>query len=185
MAKKKHLILRKRPCSIGNSINTRGEMHGEESVPGCDIPLSGLRLEEGELNALVGDEGAYDALFVRGKKGELDTPRFKDCKPLQLMGKFDDCAVTFFVGADDDNEVAIGEAKLGRIVLEPELGGLTAMSVQVQGTPPVDDMARLIAFLNGDIEAKLTFGKKAEKSDKQKDLDLGASSATSGEDQDA
>lgn len=180
MTKRKHLILKKRPCTIGNSINTRGEMHGEESVSACDVPLKSLMLEEGELNALLGDDGAFDALFVRGKKGELAMPRFRDCKPLKLTGKFEDCGATFFVGGDDDAEVEIAKAKLGNISLEPQVGGLTLMCVQVQGTPPVEDMARLIAFLNGDIDAKLVFGKKAEKSDKQKDLDLGSTAATNG-----
>lgn len=183
MAKKKHLILRKRPCTIGNSINTRGEMHGEETVPGFDIPLHSLMLEEGELNALLGDKGAFDALFIRGKKGELAAPRFKDCKPLKLEGKFEDCAATFFIGSDDDAEVEIGTAKLGNISLEPQLGGLTLMCVQVQGTPKPSEMARVMAFLNGDIEAKLVFGKKAEKNDKQKDLELGATAATNGKDE--
>lgn len=182
MAKRKHLILRKRPCSIGNEMKARGALDGEEAVPRYDFALRGLMLEAPELNALVGDDGAHGALFIRGKKGELDSPRFKDCKPLQLTGKFEDCAVTFFVGADDDSEVAIQSALLSNISLEPQIGGLTAMSAKVQGTPPVEDTARLIAFLNGDIDAKLVFGKKAEKNDKQKDLELGSTAATNGHD---
>lgn len=173
MAKRKVLNLKKRPCKIGLGINTRTEKHGDDDVPACDIPLEGVMLEAKELDALLGD-GAHKALFASAGKGSVDEPRLRQLKPLKLKDKFEECAATIFVGMDDAGEVEIENAKLANITLEPQVGGLTAMSLKVQCTPPSDSLGRLFAFLNHDVDAKLSFGKKAEgKSDKQPELPIG------------
>lgn len=57
------LTITPRPCQLGTSINTRTEMHGDESVPACDIPLVGITLDAEELGALLGDPTAHRALY--------------------------------------------------------------------------------------------------------------------------
>lgn len=174
MAKRKHLTLRKMPCKIGSSINIRAEHHGDEDVPACDIAIDGLMLKRDEFNALVGDEHAYDALWSVDKKDKpiLDEPLFKRFKPLQLRDKFDECSAVLELGLNE-TEIELSDISIARIKFEPQVGGLVQTSVQLQCSPPVEDMAQIIAFVNSDTcSVKLTFGRRSEASDKQKDLPL-------------
>lgn len=176
MAKKKLLTLKSRPCKIGPSINTRTEKHGEEDVPACDIPLQGVMLDAGELNTLLGNDKAHEALF---RIGEHDTPEpvFSNLKPLALKDRFEDCWVT--IKLYEDIEIKL-DARLANIKLEPQFGGLTGMNVHVQCTPPVDDMAQLIAFLNAEVEARIVFGRvQVKEADKQAELPMPVPGATS------
>jgi len=167
---KHYLTLTNRHCKIGNSINTRAEKHGDEDVPACDIPLDGILLEREELNALLGDKAAHKSLFQYTKNAP-DEPSFKAFKPFALKDKFEECSVTLLLGISE-MELELTGVKLANIKLEPLTGGQTALSLQVQTTCPVESMAQAIAFLNAEIEAEITFGKKTEKSTKQRELPM-------------
>jgi hypothetical protein len=166
------MLISKRPCKIGTSINTRTEKHGDEDVPACDIPLVGIMLQAEELNALLGDQNAHKSLFAKAKGGAPQEPLFRQLKPFVLRDRFEDGAVTLTLGLNGD-EIEFDDVTLARVTLEPRTGGLTELSVQVQCSPPVEDMARAIAFLNCDADAEIEFGKRAEPAKrKQKDLGL-------------
>lgn len=68
------LNLTKRPAKIGKSVNTRTEMHGEEEVPGQDIPVTGIVLAVEELCALTDEPTAGEGLFKM--EGDQYVPRF-------------------------------------------------------------------------------------------------------------
>jgi hypothetical protein len=170
---KKHLSLRMMACKLGGHVNVRVERHGDDDVPACDITIAGLMLKASEFNLLV-DDDAYDALWCADDDGKpnVEEPLFKRFKPLQLKDKYAECTAEFVLGLEEA-EIALKDITIARIRFEPQVGGLVQTSVQLQCTPPAEDMAKLIAFLNSDTcTVKLTFGKKAEADDQQKDLSL-------------
>lgn len=174
MATKKdhHLItIGRRPCKIGSSVNTRSEKHGDEDVPACDIPLDGIMLEAEELNTLLADPGAHRALFSKPRNGAPQEPMFKQLKPFVLVDKFTGSVELTLAG---QVVLELEDVTLARVRIEPQVGGLTMLSLQVQCAPPVEDMAHVIGFLNSTADVSITFGKRVEKAArKQKDLELG------------
>lgn len=172
------LTLADRPAKIGSSINTRTEKHGDDDVPACDIPLTGIMLEASELDVLLG-KGAHKAFFRDGKG--LVEPRFELLKAFAVREKFlgdvklDQPQIDLVL--DDDNVTLTG------IRLEPQVGGLTMLSCQVQCTPAVDEIAQLIDSLNGEIRVALTFGgRKKPKAKKQTELPMGSHTQEPSED---
>jgi hypothetical protein len=132
----------KRPAQIGPSINTRTEKHGEENVPGVDIPVSGIFLTKEEINILLQDEDAYDALYTDTRSKQLE-PRFMTIEPIRLSDKFTGARVTIAVNGED---LVLKPAKISKISLAPQVGGLTLMSCTVQGNP--SDHTDVLALLN-------------------------------------
>lgn len=132
----------KRPAQIGPSINTRTEKHGNENVPGVDIPVSGIFLEKAEVNTLLQDEDAYDALYTDNRSKQLE-PRFMTIEPIKLSDKFTGARVTIAVNGED---LVLKPAKISKIALAPQVGGLTLMSCTVQGNPA--DHTDVLALLN-------------------------------------
>lgn len=166
------LTLDKRPCRIGSSLNARNEKHGDEDVPALDIPLEGLMLTKEELNALLEDPYAHDALFNHRSKGKVDEPVFRKFKPLVYREKFEEAQVLLTVGLGADIEIEFKGVKLARVTLDPQVGGLTECSVQIQCTPSAETVAQLWPYMNREVDCELSFGKKAVKAEKQKELPL-------------
>jgi len=170
MANNTTLELAERIAKIGGSINTRSERHGDEDVPACDIPLVGFMLEADELDALIG-KGAHKALY-RDAKGNNVEPRFEHVTELAVDQKFVGNVSLDLESIDlelDDENVT-----LAKIRLEPQVGGLTAMSLQVQCTPSTDEIAQLVGSLNREVRAAITFGgRKQPKGKKQPELPMG------------
>lgn len=167
------LTLNQRVCMIGGSVNTRCELHGEESIPALDIPLSAIMLNASELNALLGEPLAHEALFNR-RADHLTEPLFKQLKPFALKDKYEDATVTLTVGLHQ-TPIVLKNVKLSKLKLEPQVGGLTALSLTVQCTPELDErITTLLAFMNHDAQAEIVTGKRATKADQQPELPLGA-----------
>jgi hypothetical protein len=165
-------------------LNSRTEHHGDEDVPACDIALKNLLLNREEIEALLG-EGAWDRLYAKKRNsGMNDFPEIAPFieltkTPFELTHKFEDSRVAIFLGMTDDNEVVLERCKLARIRYEPQNGGLTLVSLQVQATPLAEDMAKLFAHMNSDAHAKVRFGKvEDKKSDKQDELELDVGAET-------
>lgn len=172
------LTLDKRPCRIGNSINTRAEMHGEEAVPAMDIPLVNILLEKSELNDLLGERHAWDCLYET-RKGKPPAPVFaKHFKPFQLLAKFKDCNVTLTAGLHLERVVLTESVKLTKLKLEPQIGGLTALSVTVQ-TPATDSVTALLQYLDAQVDVAIQFGEATEAGEEeQPELDLAPPTST-------
>ena len=137
--------LTKRPAQIGPSINTRTEKLGEENVPGVDIPVSGLMLDKPELNALLQDVDAHDALYTDSRGKQLE-PRFLTIVPIGLQDKYVGAKVTISSASGESESLILKPAKISKIRLDPQVGGLTLMSCTIQGNPP--DHADMLALLN-------------------------------------
>ncbi len=165
------LTLDRRPCKIGISINTRTEKHGEDDVPAMDIPLASIMLTGEELNALLGESHAHDALFnfAAGKPPE---PLLPTLAGFRVKGKFEESSVDIEVGLKAEL-ISLKNVKLSKVTLEPQTGGLTAMAVTVQCTPELDDgVTHLLAFLNAAAHVSVSFGKSDEAEKTQGNLPL-------------
>lgn len=165
------LTLTSRPCKIGPSINARTEKHGDEDVQAFDIPLDGVMLEKEELNALLEDPYAHDALFNHRGGGKVDEPIFRKFRALQFKDKFEEGEAVITVGLGSE-EIRLKDVKLARVTLAPQVGGLTMLSVQVQCRPSTDTIAKVLPYMNHEVEAEVSFGKKVVKSEKQRELPI-------------
>jgi hypothetical protein len=170
------LTITKRGAYMGR-INNRLQRHGEESVTAFDVPLSSMHLEPEELNALLGVPRAHDALFTRGLDGKSPQPTFEDFAPLALAFKLDEVRAELFVGMKHE-PLVFTNAKLARIRLEPQPGGMTLLSATLQIVPDMaKQAAKLLAWQDHDISVDLGEGKRVTDSREQGELDVGAAPA--------
>jgi hypothetical protein len=125
------LSLTKRPAKIGKSVNTRTEMHGQDEVPGQDIPIAGIVLNAEELCAVTDEETAATGFFKMD--GDQYVPRILALDPQTLSHKFSNATVKMSGGGLPVTTYC--NAKIKGIVLEPHAGGMTLMSCTLQVNP--------------------------------------------------
>ncbi len=168
------LDVTKRPASVMH-INTRIEKHGESSVLAADIRVGGIHLEADELNALMDDKHAHASLFKAANgKGKAAEPMFRQLKSFELVDKFENCAAAIGLGLSDI-EVEFEDVKIARVVLDPQVGGLTLMECTVQTEiEDTDDVARLLEHLQSEGSVAILIGAKSipKGAKAQKSLDL-------------
>lgn len=149
--------LAKRPAKIGNAIQSRAELHGEDSVTAIDIALTDIMLSRDELNEIMREPAASAALF-NGTEDKLLEPLFKHIRPLQLAEKIEGASIVITHGVEAET-IRLAPVKLAKIKPEPKIGGMTAMSCTVQATPDLDeDLAHLLGRLNSSVEAEIDGG---------------------------
>lgn len=161
------LNLNKRSAEIGGSINTRTERHGEELVPGVDIPVTGLMLDKEELNILLEDEFAHDCLFTDARGKQLE-PRFLNVAPIVVLGKFEEASVTISLQGEDG--LLLKPAKISKIILEPQVGGLTLVSCTIQANPP--DHFDVCSYLNQKCRLAIRNAEREPKPNSEPELPL-------------
>lgn len=157
--------LGKRPAMIGNAIQSRAEMHGDEPVTAIDIPLTDIMLDPEELAWILREPLAHRALFNK-VRGGIQEPLLKHIKPVVLADKIEKATITITHGVSAE-ELCLTPVNLAKIKLEPRAGGLTAMSCTVQAVPDLDDsaIAHLLERLNSAVEVEIDgggFGKQKE-----------------------
>lgn len=169
MANTTTLQLAERIAKLGNSLNTRSEKHGDEDVPACDIPIAGFLLEASELDAFLG-KGTHKLLYRDGKGNSIE-PRIDLVTELAIDQKFVGSVSLDLESIEldlSDENVTIAKVKL-----EPQTGGLTAMSFQVQCTPSADEIAQIVQSLNREIRVAINLGgRKQPKGKKQPELPM-------------
>lgn len=146
------LQLTKRPAKIGKSVNTRTEMHGQDEVPGQDIPISGIILSIEELRAVTDEESAGEGLFKM--EGDQYVPRFMNLGPLAISHKFENATIKFSGGV---RPVTYKNGKIKSIYLTPVGGAMTEMSCTLQVNPQNGDPSAQEL-----INAKVSVALKAE-----------------------
>lgn len=163
------LTISSRPCQLGTSINTRTEMHGDESVPACDIPLVGITLDAEELGTLLGEPRAHKALF-KPERGH-DEPLFPQIEPIALSDKIEDASV--IIGLNS-GEVHLEGVKLKGLTLKPMNGGLTLLSLKVQasGEDIAEKVGELVNCLDHTVTIEIHGGERVTKDSKQQDLPI-------------
>ncbi|MFO1465844.1 MAG: hypothetical protein U1F35_05295 [Steroidobacteraceae bacterium] len=174
------LTLKTRPCRIGPSINTRTERHGDEDVPALYIPIGAVLLNDEEINTLLREPLAHEALFNTG--GAMPEPMLPMIKALKLKDKFEECRVALLLGLKRE-KIELQGVKVAKVSIEPLPGGLTAMEFTIQTTPDDLEFAPLLlAFLNREAEIDVDFGQVAKEDKTQAELPLNA--VEQGEEQD-
>ena len=128
------LNLTKRPAKIGKSVNTRTEMHGEEEVPGQDIPLSGILLSVEELIAITDEMTAGQGLFRM--EGDQYVPRFLAIDWIPLEHKFVGATVKMSGGVPS---TTYKNGKIKGIWIKALGGGMTEMKCTLQVNPDNGD----------------------------------------------
>lgn len=167
----KALELGKRQAHIAH-INLREEKHGDDTVPAIDIKLEGVTLDKAELNALLGEKRAHDALFNQGKAGTLIEPVFKFFEPFKFTEKFVDCQATLYLGIQAA-EYELEDVRITGLKFTPMSGGSTAVTLTVQHE--LDDteiVGALADQLGRECSVAISFGKVDVEEKKQQKLAL-------------
>lgn len=164
------LTITRRAAKIGTSLNVRNELHGDEDVPACDIPIDGIMLEAEELNALLDNPEAHQRLFISKTHG-FEEPAIPQFGSHRMADKFEGARVKLHLGVKP-TLLELEDVKLAKVTLEPKPGGMTAMSLQVQATPGTKAIGQISAFMNHEISIEITDAARAKKSAKQDELPL-------------
>ena len=161
------LNLTKRPAKIGKSVNTRTEMHGEDEVPGQDIQLTGIVLNNLELAAVTDEESAGTAKFKMD--GDQYVPRIAAADPITLSHKFAGATVKMSGGGLP--VTTYHNAKIKGIVLEAQTGGMVLMSCTLQVNPQDGDPSGQ-QLINKKISVTIKAELESDKDEDQPDLPL-------------
>ena len=146
------LKIDRRRCSIGSSINTRTEKHGEDDVTALDIPLVKIGLTAAELPEVMLEKHAYELLY-NTRKGRPDEPIWSRFHPLTFAQKIEGVNVWSYLGRKTLKRKGV---TLAKVRIEPQIGGVTFLSVQVQCTPTLDDtIEALLGALNREVEVMI------------------------------
>lgn len=166
MAKK--FTLPEKPCELGNKCITTGEGEGEDRKAVAKFSLEALMLSAKELDKLLG-VGAHERLFTKDKGGAL-VPFFEDLNEHTPVHRYVDSTVTLELEGDT---VTMPASKIMGIVLQPQIGGMTWMSCNIE-TPAdlVEGVSDIGRFAGRKIRAQLAFGQKPVADKSQKELAL-------------
>ena len=163
------LNLTKRQAHIGSSMKSKTQTDGEEKIPTVEIVLSGLMLDKDELNELLDDKYAHNALF--DTKGKLHEPMFKQLRAFVLRDKFEKSMVRFYLGLTNET-IELKGCKLSKLHIEPTTGGLTELTLQVHCSPDADQMGKLFTAQDSNQSVSIRFGAAEKKKKDQPELPL-------------
>lgn len=155
------------------------ETHGDESVPGNFAVPVVLMLSQEQLDGLMG-KYFWRSLFNVDAATQLPAPveGFRRCKPLQLEDVYED--VTFRIGERAGGDIVHQEefrgGEFSKVVLEPQVGGLTKAEGQIYLHAGLGDNNLWLQKLqNHEIYLEIMEGKIAKKKNPaQQSLPLGA-----------
>lgn len=160
------LALSQRECKLGTKYSGKVvDQNGIERRT-LKIELTDLPLDANELNALLGEPYAHRALYDTSRTGVR--PILRALKTLELRSACESARVTLLwsLGAE---QLVFTDAKLAKIRLELQEGGITAMSCTVETEPTLDGwLVALLERLGAGIEVEI----HAEHFGAQQDLPL-------------
>lgn len=166
------LKLERRDGTIGNAIQTRGEEHGDETLPAKDIPLT-IMVSRPELGQILREPLAGESFF--NVTADFAEPLYGGkIAPIKILGKFEDSTVVITVGIDE-TEIRLTKATLASMSFDPTAGGMSILKLQVQYHPQDSDNVQLLEkWLNHDCKIEIEIGQlaKPKKTDQQQ-LPLG------------
>lgn len=148
--------LDKSNASITN-LNFRGEKHGDETQPACDVKIS-VDIPAERLNDI--HPGLCESLYRKPGKGDQlplvevgkkPDPGFTVLKhpglePLQLKQKFPGYEVTI-AAPDSDDELFFADGEVKNFRITPHEGGTTNVTFSVGTEVDVDDAAALFPYI--------------------------------------
>lgn len=153
------------------SISLNFERHGDkEEVVGMAISYA-LMLAQPQLDELMG-KYFHRSLFNTDKTGlAVPVDGFRRCQPLQVEDNWEGVKVRL-VFAEADLEFA--GCKAQKLVLEPQVGGLTKLRLQIYLNPGISDENLILQeHVHREVNLQITDGKIAlKKNPKQGTLPL-------------
>lgn len=167
------LALDSRPAKTGVNLSTRREKHGDENPPAKDLRLKNILLTKDELNEFFDDKHAWDMLYNERKGKPADPFWAEKLGALPVPGKWREsmAAITFGLKPYTCTFTA---ARLSRVSLEPQVGGLTAMTLTLSCLKSNigGDLGSLDDYLDSTVHVSLAFGEPAgEEEDEDEDED--------------
>lgn len=141
-------------------ISNNLETHGEEEVTAFAITYE-LMLPEEQLDGFMGKY--FHRSLYNTDKTNLQVPvdGFRRCKPLELEEVYEGVTVTI---GDSTSEVEFKDCRASKFVLEPQVGGLTKLKVQVYLRPGIgDENLWLQEIQHTEVSITIADGKIAKK----------------------
>ena len=153
-----------RTCVLGGKFS--GKKVKDREARSIQLELSGIMLDENELNSLLGEPHAHRSIY--NTNGKEITPYLKRLKALELSNSWEGAEVTlWYSGAT--LRLDLPKAKLTKIRLTPLTGGETHMSCNVESEPTLDrKLVDLIERVGSGIECEI----RADHPEEQEDLPL-------------
>jgi hypothetical protein len=152
-------------------ISNNLEKHGDQDVPAFSIPITGLMLSKEQLCTLMRDKFVHQSWY--NNKRDLQEP-MDWCKnvTIKLDEHYDGATVAFKL--QDDTVLEFQNCKLGNIIPNATLGGLTAVDLQIQLIPGLERENLLLQeYQNREIKLSVSGAKVAlKKGSKQQELKL-------------
>ncbi len=134
-----------------------------------------------ELDKILGPDAAAH-LFVRKGSADAVEPRFgEDVNELKLVHRYVDSTVTLTL---DGETLTLPQAKIMKVVLQPQTGGMTWMSCEIEA-PAVEGVDAIRKHSDLKIAAQLAFGQKPVNDKRQKSLALNEGEDDDDQDEDA
>lgn len=158
------LSLSQRGCFLGEKYG--GKKIKEEETRTLKVELTDVILSKAEVNALLDEPHAYEALYDTTKRPHR--PFLKCLKALELKDAWEGAyvAIWYEMGA---TRLEFKKATLSKIKLELREDGETAMRCTVEGETVLDKkVAEIIERIGTAVECEI----RAQRPDDQKDLPL-------------
>lgn len=165
------LTLGSRPAKLGVNMATPTQKHGEERVPMKVLRLKNILLEREEIESFFADNHAWDRLYDASQKPARP---FWDGKlgPLPAPGKWRESSARIVFGLKPLTVLFEG-CTLSRVTLEPQVGGLTAMSLTLQCLKSniAGDLMALDDYLDTQVHATLAFGEPGDEENENDEVE--------------
>ena len=144
------LTLDRRPCKLGMKATADGKEKDGAEIKTLAIELDSIFLEARELNIILSEPHAWDVLFNAG--AHPPEPFLKSLKAIELKDSTEHAYVEILFGLTE-RQIIFTDCKLSKVKLEPQVGGLTAMSCKVTALPVLNEsLAQLVEQLGKPVE---------------------------------
>ena len=145
------LSLSQRDCQLGEKYS--GRKKRDEDTWTLKLELLGIVLERTEVNAILGEPHAFEALY--DTSANPMRPFLGCIKAIELQNAWDGANVVLWYEFGK-RKIELKQAKLTKLKVHPMLGGETRFSCIVEGSPPLDkQLAEIIERAGKGIEVEI------------------------------
>lgn len=146
------LSLTRRAAQFGNSISVNTQHHGDKDVSALYLNFSVFPVTKEELPEVCLEEKAYQLLY-RKWKGRPDEPIWGKLAPeMKFKDKVKGVSAILYLGR---KQLKVNDATLSGIRLEPQTGGISQLSFQLQCVPDMDENHPMMEALLSRVNQKL------------------------------
>lgn len=163
------LSLTRRAAQFGNSISVNTQHHGDKDVSALYLNFSSFPITKEELPEVCLEKDAYRLLY-RKWKGRPDEPIWGKLSPeMKFKDKVKGVSAVLYLGR---KQLKVNDATLSGIRLEPQTGGISQLSFQLQCVPDMDENHPMMEALLSRVNQKLDLELLCESYGAQPELPL-------------